>query len=219
MAAPSLPAPMTTGRRPAVPGGARRWPWATATLTLLLLAATQPDLAAAWRFDRAAIAHGEGWRVYTGNLVHFGVGHLAWNLVILLVAGVWLERLRPIAARVMLLTTPAVVGVTLWWFRPELALYAGFSGVGTGLAALLALAYVQRSGAERVWGGMLLALMLIKTGLEFGGRGALFAQFDAAEVRVEPVAHVAGLAWAGLLAAVAAGWQRSQGLRRTEPRS
>lgn len=210
MAAPAIEPALTDIRSPKGSRGPAHWPWLTLALAGLALAWSGTDATAAWRLDRAAIAQGEWWRLYTGNLVHFGLGHLAWNLVVLFVAGTWLEFQRPGLARGLMASAPAAIGLALWLTRPELAVYAGLSGVATGLAALLALCLMQRPGAERVWGGMLLVLILAKTGLDCVGRDARFAHFDGAEIKVEPAAHLAGLAWAALWAAADAGWRRAR---------
>lgn len=208
MAAPPPASGLTDTRSPAGPRGPMHWPWLTLALAGLALAWSGTDATAAWSFDRAAITQGEWWRLYTGHFVHFGLSHLAWNLVVLLVAGTWLERQRPGLARGFMGSAPAAIGMALWLTRPELAVYAGLSGVVTGLAALLALCLMQRPGAERVWGGVLLVLILAKTGLDCVGRDARFARFDGAEIRVEAAAHLAGLAWAALWAATDAWWRR-----------
>lgn len=210
MAAPPIESGLTDGRAPAGPGNPARWPWLTLAMAVLMLGWAGAEATTAWRFDRAAIVQGEWWRLYTGSLVHFGAGHLAWNLVALLGAGIWLEHRRPGLARGLMVSAPAAVGSALWLTRPELVIFAGFSGVVTGLAALLALCLMQRPGAERVWGGMLLVMILAKTGFDCVGRDALFARFAGGEIKVEPAAHLAGLAWAALFAATDFGWRRSR---------
>lgn len=216
MAAPPIESGLTSSRSPAGARGLARWPWLTLALAAFVLGWSGADATAAWRFDRTAIAQGEWWRLYTGNLVHFGLGHLAWNLVALLVAGIWLERQRPGLARGFMVSAPAAIGLALWLTRPELAVYAGLSGAVTGLAALLALCLMQRPGVERVWGGMLLVMILAKTGFDCVGRDALFARFDGEEIKVEPAAHLAGLAWAALFAATDAPWRWSRNRRECD---
>ena len=129
------------------------------------------------------------------------------------------KRARALSAAVSssrLPSRPAAIGLALWLTRPELAVYAGLSGVVTGLAALLALCLMQRPGVERVWGGMLLVMILAKTGFDCVGRDALFARFDGEEIKVEPAAHLAGLAWAALFAATDAPWRRSRNRRECD---
>lgn len=206
-ASPSHPGLTGHGDRP---GGRRRVPWATlllaAAAVLALWPAAQPSLV----FDRTAILHGEIWRLYSGNLTHFGVNHLAWNLAVLLVAGSWVERLRPWRAGGFLLTAPAVIGLALLLFRPGLEFYAGLSGVTTGAVVLLALMQGSEPGIGRWLGVGLLLLVAIKLAAEWVGGGAVFAHFAGTSVRVEPAAHLAGLAWAGI-------WQAGGVIPRKQP--
>lgn len=211
MAAPP-PRPDLKAARTANPS-VRNGPWLTLLLAVLLLAAATPDALQAFAYERAALARGEWWRIYTGHFVHFGPGHLVWNLLVLLIAGGWLERLTPGPARVYLLTAPLAVGLGLHVFRPALAVYAGYSGVAAGLFALLALTLGLRAGSHRLLGTLLLVLLLAKTLYEFGGQGALFVNFNGLGVRVEPAAHLIGLVWAGCVAAASQAWDQRPGLR------
>jgi len=106
-------------------------PWlslALAGLMAALFAALGPA-PEAWVYDRAAIGHGEWWRLLSGHWVHSDGGHLIWNLGALLVLG-WIIEMRN---RVMLLTglLAGTLGVNLmlWLALPELERYCGMSGV------------------------------------------------------------------------------------------
>jgi len=46
-----------------------------------------PTTHSALLYDRTAILRGEWWRLWTGHWVHFSFSHLAWNLAVLLGAG------------------------------------------------------------------------------------------------------------------------------------
>ncbi len=188
--------PELTGRGDR-PGGRRRVPWATLLLAVAAVLALWPAAREHMVYDRAAILKGEVWRLYLGNLTHFGVNHLVWNLAVLLVAGSWVESLRPGCARGFLLTAPAAVGLALLLFRPGLEFYSGLSGVASGAVVLLALVQWSEPGIGRWLGGGLLLLVAIKLAAEWVGGGAVFAHFAGTSVRVEPAAHLAGLAWAG----------------------
>ncbi|MDB6127359.1 MAG: Rhomboid family protein, partial [Verrucomicrobia bacterium] len=112
-------------------------------------------------FDRTAILHGAAWRVWTGNVVHFGPSHLLWNLAVFVPAGIWLERITPRAARCLLALSPALVGATMLVFQPTLDRYAGLSGVAAGVLALLAFTQLTRPrGDHWFWWSVLVLLAL-----------------------------------------------------------
>lgn len=107
-------------------------------MTLLLLLALGGEPArTALRYDAAAIAAGQWWRMLTGNLVHLGWWHLFLNEVGLLVLvllcperlawSVWLRR-------VVLIGLGMSAG--LYFFVPSTGWYVGMSGVIHGLFLL-----------------------------------------------------------------------------------
>lgn len=110
------------------------------TLTLALTASmlmlglghtwTEPLL----EFNRTLIEQGQWWRLVTGQWVHYGVYHLAMNLLAFLLCGFIL--LRDLALRhyaTLLLTCLLGVAGGLYWASPELHYYAGLSGAVHGL--------------------------------------------------------------------------------------
>jgi rhomboid family GlyGly-CTERM serine protease len=110
--------------------------WLTFGLSIALLAAgifptiTEPLL----QFDRARIDAGEWWRLFTGQLVHFGFYHLLMNIAALLLCGfVLLRDIQLWCYCTLLLVSATVVGLGLYYFNPELFFYAGLSGVLHGL--------------------------------------------------------------------------------------
>jgi rhomboid family GlyGly-CTERM serine protease len=92
---------------------------------------------ALWGYDRQAIGEGQVWRLLSGQLVHLNAVHLVLNLLGLAgVMAVWTRELSPPLTLVgMLLGSAGAVGVGLWWLVPEVAWYAGASGVLHGLFA------------------------------------------------------------------------------------
>jgi len=88
------------------------------------------------RYERAAIADGEWWRLLSGHLVHLGWPHLLLNIVGLML--VWLlvgARLSTRGWIVVILFVIATMDVAFWLLRPELAWYVGLSGLLHGLLA------------------------------------------------------------------------------------
>ena len=104
---------------------------------LLLIALGGEPVRVALRYDAAAIAAGEWWRLLSGNFVHLGWWHLALNemglLVLVLLCpeplpwSVWVRRL-------LLLGVGMSLG--LYWFVPGTHWYVGMSGVIHGLFLL-----------------------------------------------------------------------------------
>lgn len=85
-------------------------------------------------YDRAGIAQGQWWRLWTGHWVHLGWIHVALNLAGAMLLGLlcadrWSNRL--LAWRILFLSL--VVSVGLYLFMPELNTYVGLSGILHGL--------------------------------------------------------------------------------------
>ncbi len=85
-------------------------------------------------FNRTKIVEGEYWRLFTGNLVHYGFAHLAMNIAAFLIIAISL--LREVSLKIyipLLISCAMAVGIgTLLW-NPELVFYRGLSGVIHGL--------------------------------------------------------------------------------------
>lgn len=87
------------------------------------------------RWDRAAIADGEWWRLVTGHLVHLDAAHAALNVVgVVFVLGLFWRELTLRQWGVLGLVAMGVIDAGLWWFT-SLDWYAGFSGVVHAMAA------------------------------------------------------------------------------------
>ena len=174
-------------------------------IALTLIVASQPALAPALLYDRAAVVQGDYWRLWTGHLVHFGPSHLFWNLLVFALASIWVERLAPARTRLLLALAPGVIGLALLALDPVLEIYGGLSGLAAAMLAFLALTQLaQKSGAPRptsdrwFWRGVL-ALILIKIAVEFAVEQPLFARFAPSGVRPVPLAHLMGFLTASLV--------------------
>ncbi|WP_091059743.1 rhombosortase [Opitutus sp. GAS368] len=155
----------------------------------------------AWRpallYDRAAVAAGEWWRVWTGHFVHFGWPHFVADTGLLVILGWLLEARHPVFSRVGLVALPAFITAALYWFDPAMLLYGGLSAVNLGLLLFLALQGWQRNWTDWFWPAVLVIYVgeVIFESAQ-GGRGGGMIRFDDPAVRVATSAHLASAAYA-----------------------
>lgn len=148
------------------------------------------------RYERAAIAAGQWWRLLTAHIAHLGLHHAVLNaLSLVLLWALFAREWRPRQwALIALLVTAAIDG-GLWFRDPGVTWYVGASGVLHGLMAAGVVAYIRR-GDPLGW--IMAALLAAKLCYEqfhgplpFAGRG----------VPVVVDAHLYGTL-AGLLGAI-----------------
>jgi rhomboid family GlyGly-CTERM serine protease len=167
--------------------------------TLLLLGALHaiPGSPAAWRYERAAVAAGEPWRLATAHLVHYDLAHLALNLAgLALLWWLFARDARPAQWAAVAVASALTVAAGLWFLRPDLAWYLGASGVLHGAWAAAGVAARRR---WRLEGDVTLALLAAKLGWE-QWRGPLSQGVESLPVIVD--AHLYG-AFGGLVVALA----------------
>lgn len=175
-------------------GGGNPLPWgAVLVATLALVLHALPRVGEALIYDRAFIQRGEWWRLVTGNWVHFGASHLVWNLVVLIPAGIWLERISPRRARLMFALAPAVIGLSLLALDPALSRYAGLSGLAAGVLALLAFTQLTLQPGDRWFWRAVLVVLALKIAAEVLVGQPFFARFAEAGAQAVPLAHLAGV--------------------------
>ncbi|HID82959.1 MAG TPA: rhombosortase [Chromatiales bacterium] len=128
--------------------------WRLPVLLLLLVLSTVllqalPEAAQLQvRYDRAAILLGEGWRLFSGHLLHLGWVHLALNLAGLgLIVALFWQYWSTLKFVFVFLFSLAAVDVGLWWFSPEVGWYVGLSGILHGLLIAGAVFSFQRERA------------------------------------------------------------------------
>jgi rhomboid family GlyGly-CTERM serine protease len=88
------------------------------------------------RYDRAAIANGEVWRLLSGHFVHLGWSHLILNGVgMVLIA--YLVAATFGAVQWLAIAAIVITGIDLgfWFLAPQLSWYVGLSGLLHGLLA------------------------------------------------------------------------------------
>lgn len=142
-------------------------------------------------YERSALLHGEIWRAWTGHLVHYGISHVFWNLLVFLPAGCWLERLWPVPTRRFYLFCPPFISATLLGLDPALIRYAGLSGLAAGMLVLLACLQLRRPDEPAwIWLGVL-ALVGTKITAEWL-TGAPLLVHGIAGFHPVPLAHLGG---------------------------
>jgi len=179
----------------------RRLPW---TFLLLSGIAFGIQLNPAWRsallYDRAALGSGEWWRIWTGQMVHFGWPHFVADTGLFLILGWLLEARHPVSSRLSLVLMPGFVAGALYWFDPLMARYGGLSAINLGLLLFLALHGWQRDWTDWFWPAVL-AIYVGEVIFELvqGGHGGGMIRFDDPAIRVATSAHLASAAYALLL--------------------
>lgn len=119
---------------------------------VMVLLQTLPD---SWhellRYERSAVAQGELWRLFTGNLIHLGWAHLALNGAALLTMG-WLfgEERSLTGWSLDLLVCSLFCCGGLFLFSPATDWVVGLSGVLHGLFVIGASGWI-RHGTGAGW--------------------------------------------------------------------
>lgn len=84
--------------------------------------------------SRVQVSQGQIWRIFTGNLVHFGWAHTLMNLAAFLLCSFALLSDLSVKRFASLFTGCCLmVGLGIYEFNPELTIYAGLSGAIHGL--------------------------------------------------------------------------------------
>lgn len=165
------------------------WLPAVVLATSLLLLIPAAEGLVALRYDRAAIADGEFWRLLSGHWVHLGARHFAMNAAGLVL--VWyLTGAAYSAAQWLLIMLFSVVAMDIgfWLLMPELDWYVGLSGL---LHGILAAGGVGLWRTRRTESGVILAIVFAKLGYELLF-GALPGSIETAGGSVITEAHLFG---------------------------
>lgn len=109
------------------------------------------------RYQRAAILHGQVWRLFSAHLLHLGGSHLLLNLCgLALVWALFVRELAGVVGWLVLFGSALGVGLGLLFFDPRLEWYVGLSGVLHGLFVAGAL---RRWPEQRLEAGVMLAVV------------------------------------------------------------
>lgn len=151
-----------------------------------------PFLESVLIYDRGAIAHGELWRLATGNLVHYSAAHLGYDLLALLVAGTMIETSGYRHYPILCLAAAVFIGMVLYWAEPAMSYYAGLSGVATAAIVYLCLHGLSEKGAWRWACAAALLGLGIKVGIEFTLDESLLFFAGSSEFLPVPLSHFVG---------------------------
>lgn len=124
----------------------------------VLLALAGDAARAALDYDRVAILNGQIWRLFTGNWVHLGWGHLAEDMAGYVLLWLLYEQELPGWRCPVLVALGSVgVGLGLLLGDPDLRWYVGISGALNTLWIAGAMTLMTK----RDWIGWVLAIFLI----------------------------------------------------------
>ncbi len=180
-------------------------PW---LVLLAALAAFIIQLIPSWRtfllYDRAAIGHGEIWRIWTGHFVHFGWPHFFIDTGLLIILGWLMEARHPSFTRLSLWLMPLFISSSIYLFEPDVTRYGGLSAVNLGLLLYYAIQGWRKDWTDWFWPAVI-AIYIGELAFEYfrGGQGGGAIRFDDPSIRVATGAHLASAAYALLVLGVA----------------
>jgi len=196
----------------------RRIPWVTASIVALTLALWSAPAAVRelCLYDRVAVLRGEVWRLWSGHLVHFSLSHLGWNLLVVGLAGAWIERAAFRARSWFAVAAPPAISLALLVFDPALRFYGGLSGAATATVAFACVSEWRRRPATGALWCAALAAVAMKIAWEYHSGKSAFSHFEGADVRNVPLSHLAGLFIGAAIGLVAGSGSASPRTRRRE---
>ncbi|HEY8995742.1 MAG TPA: rhombosortase [Lacunisphaera sp.] len=181
------------------------WPWfillaAATSLIIQLFPGSREHLL----YDRAAIAGGDWWRIWTGHLVHFGWPHLVVDAGLLLIVGWIAEKDYPRFMRIALLLMPAFISASMFWLEPGMARYGGLSAFNLGVLLYVAAQGWRRDWTDWFWPAVI-AIYIAELIYEYyrGGQGGGAIRFDDPHVSVATGAHLAAAGYVVIALGVA----------------
>ncbi|KFZ36529.1 membrane protein [Shewanella mangrovi] len=181
--------------------------FAVIALSLVSAALQLLGLSELLAFKRSDIAHGEWWRLISGNVLHTNWWHVAMNL-----AGMWvvvfIHRMHyhAIGFLCLMLALCLFEGTGLYLAVPSLWGYVGLSGILHGLFAFGSLCDIQKHLRS---GYLLLAGVIAKvTWEQYAGGNPEVTSLIGAPVATQ--AHLIGLLSGLLLWGLYWGWCRTR---------
>jgi rhomboid family GlyGly-CTERM serine protease len=142
----------------------------------------------ALRYDRAALAAGQWWRLLTAHIVHLDFNHAALNsLGLVLMWALFARDYRPRQWLAIVLGSIAVIDAGLWLRDSTVTWYVGSSGALHGLMAAGTLAHLRRRDLD---GWILAVFIVLKIAYEQSAGALPFSDSHGGGVVVD--AHLFG---------------------------
>src|SRR5580704_19690625 len=134
----------------------------------------------ALRYDRAALAAGQWWRLLTAHVVHLDFDHAALNsLGLVLMWALFARDYRPAQWLTIVLGAIAAIDAGLWFRDSTVGWYVGSSGALHGVMSAGTLAHLRRRDLD---GWILAAFIVVKLSFEQGSGALPFADSGAGVV-------------------------------------
>jgi len=173
-----------------------------ASLLLSLAAAcifACPSLAARLEYDRAAIAAGEIWRLFSGHWVHYGFDHFFWDVLAFGFLGAACERRSRPRFLVCVTASALAISLSVWFGMPGMNAYRGLSGIDSALLVLLFMELWSEAGRagqpkQIVIPAACLMAFVCKVSYELATGDTIFVKSLGSGMVGVPLAHVAGAA-------------------------
>jgi rhomboid family GlyGly-CTERM serine protease len=114
-----------------------------------------------WRYERAAVADGQWWRLLTAHVVHLDANHALLNCVgLALLWALFARSYRPTQWLWSTAITVAAVDLGFWFVSTSLTWYVGASAVLHGVFAAGCLALVRQRDTVGIVAGLLFVAKL-----------------------------------------------------------
>lgn len=132
------------------------------------------------RYDRAALAAGQWWRLLSAHIVHLDFDHAVLNsLGLVLMWALFARDYRPRQWLLIVLGSIAAIDAGLWLRDSTVAWYVGSSGALHGIMAAGTLAHVRRRDLD---GWILAVFIVVKLAYEQSAGALPFSQSHAGVV-------------------------------------
>jgi len=148
------------------------------------------------QYDRALIAGGEYWRIFTGHWTHWSFDHFLWCSLTFLVLGSIGEKLSRKGFVITILASAVIIPAVNWQAAPTMLYYRGLSGICSGVFITASILLIRNAIANKDLINTILpaagcVFFIAKIIYEFISGQAIFVHSDATFTPM-PLAHLTG---------------------------